>query len=107
MYVLEISHEKIGVSHDSLDIDLTFAENCIHSDHGLDALRKVTYVADASTKETLDGLEPINMHPGELASEVVHLSDSNRMTVLIIDGPNQVILEVIATANVVDVVLEI
>lgn len=104
VYVLELGHEQIGVGHNSLNVHFAVAEDRVHPNHSLYALGKVTYVADASSKETLDRLEPINVHLRELACKVEHLGDSNRMTVLIIDGPNNVIFEVFATANVVYVV---
>ncbi len=101
---LKLEHEKFRFSIYSLYVSLAVSQNASHADHCLDALREVPDVIDASAKETLNRLEPFNMHLREGASDVKHLHDSNRATVLINHRPDYVVLEVLAPANVVDII---
>ena len=104
---LKLEHEKFRFSIYSLHVSLAVSQNAGHTDHCLDALSEVPDVIDASAEETLNRLEPFNMHLRESASHIEHLHDSNGVTILINHWPNDVVLEVLAPANVVDIIREV
>jgi hypothetical protein len=100
-------HAAIRVILDPLYAFLRATQLRLNAEHGGDAAREVSDVVHTASQEALHGFETLNLELRDGPLEVEHLEYPGAASVLIENGPDNVVLVAFAPASVVDVTLEV